>query len=649
MAKDPYPSVKFTEETRLTAIANTLSSFGASTGRFQRGTVGKGILINDIPEFTRFFGEPTEGLSNFSDWYTISNFLNYTAGCYVTRVTNGTSLNAGLVFHNGSTSAIGAFSEIKDGYDMSNVTDITNTGINIVAKNPGTWGNALKVSMVMEADLALGLDASTEWDGLYYDNEITLDLSAAAGTLAVGEYAMTEFFNDTTKVKTYLTGLVTAVTTGPDTVTIAYNGTALAYTGAPNTYKLQPQTTTWTGVATVDITATSAVTVLNYGTVMGNFNENLETNDIAIVVYETDTNGIDQVVETHIVSTVENTKGADGKNKFTDDWLEKNSNYISSVTAGTPIYLSVGVPASLALGDDGGALTAGDIIIAQDEVYKDPTNVQFAFLMDGAWAGNTTVMNNIINIMEFRKDSFGVLSSGTAITTSNPITYETEIKAMREALTDSDYYAFYNTYKIQFDPFTGKNISVPFSGDIAGMMARGDLLGEVWLPPAGFNRGGLKDVVKLPIAVSKTLQGELHLKQINVIIEDKKIGGFFVNSQKTGTGRATPMADINIRRLFTYMEINSVEHLNNYLWEFNDVTTRDAVNSLLTNFIAGIKAKQGVVEFKIVVDETNNPQAIIDTNQLIINVFVKPTKAIHNIAVRFTATRSDAKFEELTA
>jgi len=648
-----YPAVKFEERDFTLSITPTVSSIGAMVGRFQRGPIGKATLISNKAELIEIFGLPTTALDNLADWYTVKNFLNYTSGILVLRVADSTAMNAGKTFNDGSASAIDAFAQIPDGYDMSGVSDITNSGINIVAKYPGTYGNNISVSLVFEDDLRMGLTDSgsaPEWDGKYYDKRVQFTIDSASGA-AVGEYVITEYYNDTTKQKSYTVGLVLAVDEAGSTKTIdiAFNGDDPPTPGSSDTYKLN-NGQSWDDSGAVTISNSGSVTVLNFNTIMNYFNEELDTDQYAIVVFEDDKDGNAQFKEKHIVSLTSTDKDFNGRSIYIEDWLEQNSAYISAVynDDSNTANGSVGTATKLAGGLDGSALTAGDIILAMDPVYRDK-QLEFGYLIDGAWAGNVTVMNNIISIVEQRLDNFAILSCGTGVSVSSDADFKSDVQTMRESLSDSSYYHFTGKFKIQFDPYTGKNFNCPISGDIAGIFARTDILGEIWLPPAGYNYGEIQNIVKLPINESKTTQGIFYKKQINLVIQDKKFGGYFLMSQKTGTGRPTAFSDVNIRKLFTYTENNILNFLKTYLWEFNDTITREIISSRINNFLATIQAKEGIVEYSVICDETNNTDDIIASNILIVDILIKPSKAIHNIHIRFTATNKDATALELNA
>ena len=650
MAKDLYPSVKFSETDFSNTIRSQASSLGAMCGRFQKGPVGRAVLLSDKNDLITNFGLPEKigagtAFDNLEDWYNAFNFLNYASGLYVCRIESTTSANAGKNFDDTATD-LTANPYIPDGFDMENYyTTMSGTnyvGLNIVAKNPGTWGNTVSVAFALEEDLRYDL-TSTQWDSTYYDNTVVLTLGTAIASLtAIGTSA--------TYVSTYggASGLVVAVADSGRTLTVAYNDTAFSAGSGANNINVGA---TYSATGARTITGSGTITVTNYATFMANFSEMLQANEIALIVYNNDA-----IVEKHIVSTTTTAKTYNNQAMYVDYYLEANSNYISAYyNTDTTVAL---VSQTTAVDLTGGTLAAQALITnalvntAMDSQYKPKDKLKFNFLFDGSYT-NSTVQNNIVSIVEARKDCFGIASVGITMPVTSEAnamdTASTGLIARREALTASTFVAFYGNYKYQYDMYSGRTFKCSLSGDVAGIYARNDLLTNPWWAPSGYNRGDLKNVVKLAMNFSKTNQGVQHSRQINLVIYDRKIGGYYLMSQKTATGRPSAFSDINVRRLFTYCENAITNSIKVYQWEFNDAITRSNISSSITGFMSGVKSNRGVYDFKVVCDESNNTPAIIDSNQLLVDVMIKPARAIAWITSRFIATRTDANFEELVS
>ena len=634
MSKDLYPNVKFQEIDLSTFVRSNASSIGGTVGRFEKGPVGRAVLVSDKNDLLENFGIPRDGtFNNLQDWYTVNNFLAYAAGIYVVRAENEASLNSGKNFDDTATD-LSSNIYVGDGFDMSSVSGLTDTGLNIIGKNPGTWGNYIKVGMALYADI-------TEDDGYYYDNEVVVTVGTLITDLAVNDYVIAE---------NGATGLVTAIGGVSDVeITVHYNGTA--FVPLDNIHEGQTYSASDPNIQTIAAGGVGTVTVIGYETFMGNFSEQLEANQIAISIYVSDDEGTTYTIrENHIVSTVITDKTFDGKAMYVDYYLEQNSKYISSIYVSSGAALTSYTTAEVLTG---GTLDSGSVmsqsVIEWDENFKDKDALGVNILIDGSWAGNTTVMNNIIAIAEFRQDCFVVLSAGTSITVTTETLALADLEVMRNALTTSTYAGFYGNYKVQYDAYSGRNFNCSISGDIAGIFARNDILAQPWYAPSGYNRGSIQNVVKLPVTFSKTNQGTMHTKQINLIVEDKKIGGFYVLSQKTAYARPSAFGDINVRRLLTYCENSIIDAARAFQWEFNDALTRSQLQTITSNFMDSVKGKNGVYNFLAVCDTTNNTADIIDNNELYLDVFIKPTKAIGWITLRFTATRTDANFEEMVA
>jgi phage tail sheath protein FI len=647
MAKPLYPTVAFSETDLTAVVRSQSSSIGAMCGRFQKGPVGKPIMVSDKNDLLKYFGTPVKdgngtAFDNLQDWYNAYNYLGYTSGLYVCRVESTDSTNACKNF-NATASDFDSAPYVPDGTDMENyystMTGTALAGINFVAKNPGTWGNNISVKFATESDLRFGL--GTSGDTYYYDNQVTLTLGTAISTLVAMGTSATYVTSDSGA-----SGLVTAVASSGLSLTIAYNDTAFLATDSINV----GQTYSASGAQT--ITGTTAVTVNGYYTFMQNFDEKLQENEIAITVLYNDA-----VVENHIVSTTVTAKNNYNQAMYIDYWLEQNSQYISAYY-NTETTVNLASQANTAVDLTGGTLAAQSAITsalvnaAMDAQYLPKDKYGINLLFDGSFT-NSTVQNNIVSICESRKDCFGILSVGVTM----PVTTEaaaidtasTGLIARREAITTSTYAAFYGNFKYQYDMYSGRTFKCSVSGDIAGIYSRNDLLSNPWWAPAGYNRGSLNNVVKLGMVFSKTNQGTLHSKQINIINFNKREGGYYIMSQKTCTGRPSAFGDINVRRLFTYCENAIVNTGKVFQWEFNDEITRSNFSAIVNNFLNTVKSRRGCYDFKVVCDETNNTADIIDDNQLIMDVYMKPSKAIAWITARFTATRTDADFDELVS
>lgn len=655
MSKDTFPSIKFSE-TDLTAVVRSQSSnAGALVGRFQKGPVGKPVLLTDKGDLISNFGIAVNNgttMNNLEDWYSAANFLGYSAGLYVCRAEPVTSRNAGKNFSGTATSFAsltgGTAVYVPDGRDMelyySTMSGTGYAGLNIIAKNPGDWGNSVSVKLATEEDLRFNMAAAI-WDTYYYDYKVTLTLDAAmTGLTAHGGTSATYATSENG-----ITGLVVSVAGGGTSVTLAYNGANVFSTAAGSgNLKLG---STYSSSGDAGISAVGTVEEVKFKDFMSNFDSALLTNEMGILVYYS---GV--LKEVHKVSVTSTAKNSYNQSIYVDNWLEQNSQLVSayyntSLAANLGYYTASAV--SLAEGSlaPQSSMTPGLVISAMDDNFRDKSIYKFGFLFDGKYAYSSLVQNNIIAICESRKDCFGILSVGVTM----PVTSEsaaidtasTGLTARRNALTSTTYAAFYGNFKWQFDGYTGKMFKCSVSGDIAGIYARNDLLSNPWWAPAGYNRGGIQNIEKLGINFSKANQGVLNMKQVNLVCYDQREGGYYIMTQKTLTGRPSAYSDINVRRLFTYCENAVIDAARAFQWEFNDVLTRGNFSAIVSNFLSTVKSGRGLYDYRVICDTSNNTPDIIDNNQMIMDVFVKPSKAITWITARFNATRTDANFEEL--
>ena len=651
MSKTLYPGISFSE-TDLTAVVRTqVSNLGAMCGRFQMGPVGTPVLVADKNDLITNFGIPISNgtnSNNLEDWHNAANYLGYASGLYICRVESPLSKNAAINFNGSSSYAFtvltgGTAVYIPDGADMdlyySTMSGTGWAGLNIVAKNPGVWGNDLSVGLVPENELRFN-NAPAYFDGYYYNYKQNLTLSGNVGGLvAIGSTA--QYLTDASSQ----TGYIVEVAGNGTSVTVAYNSATF---GSGVSINLG-QTYAASGAKIID--AIGAITTLGFNTFMGDFDIALGTNEVAISVYYKDV-----LKETHIVSVTSTAVNNYKQSTYVDNWLEQNSGLISAYY-NTGLAFNLGyytTVVDLLSGTLANAsyITDALVVSAMDNAFRDKNKYPIAYLFDGGFT-TTTVQNNIVSIIEARKDCFGITSVGKTMPTTSQTaaidTATTGLKARRAAITASTYAAFYGNFKWQNDPYTGKPFKCSISGDVAGIYARNDLLTNPWWAPSGYNRGGINNVIKLGMNFSKVNQGILHTNQINLVNYDQREGGYYLMSQKTLTGRPSAFSDINVRRLFTYCESAITNAAKAFQWEFNDNITRNNFSSIVNNFLGTVKSRRGLYDFLVVCDTTNNTPDIIDTNQLIMDVYIKPARAIAWITINFTAVRTDASFSELVS
>ena len=313
-------------------------------------------------------------------------------------------------------------------------------------------------------------------------------------------------------------------------------------------------------------------------------------------------------------------------------------------------------------GDSTGALNAtlGDLSSAYD-LFENTDNYEVDFLLMGS-ANHTeldaqALANKLISVAELRKDALAFISPyrGTAITDT---TDNTAVNIRSDAdITDnvisfyapvssSSYAVFDSGYKYMFDRFSNTFRYVPLNGDIAGLCARNDANNFPWFSPAGTNRGAILNAVKLAYNPSKIQRDRLYSNRVNPVIFSPG-AGIVLFGDKTGLAKASAFDRVNVRRLFVYLEDAISAAAKDQLFEFNDEITRTNFVNIVEPFLRDVQSKRGITDFVVICDETNNTAAVIDNNEFIAEIFIKPARSINFIGLTFVATRTGVSFEEV--
>ena len=210
------------------------------------------------------------------------------------------------------------------------------------------------------------------------------------------------------------------------------------------------------------------------------------------------------------------------------------------------------------------------------------------------------------------------------------------------------YSAVYGNLKYRFDKYNDVNRWVPLSGDIAGLYAETDINNDPWFAPAGLNRGIIRNVIKLAFNPNKATRDSLYVNSINPVITVVGEGTGIVFGQKTATSVASAADRVNVRRLLITIEKALATSLRPFLFEPNDTETRDRIKGLINPYLSEIRSRRGLFDFLVVCDSTNNTSFIIDQNQLVVDVYVKPTKTAEFIQVNVIVTNTGTDFSEIS-
>lgn len=356
-----------------------------------------------------------------------------------------------------------------------------------------------------------------------------------------------------------------------------------------------------------------------------------------------DKDNLNIALETWVLSREQGKKDGYGNNIYLEERL-KASAYVYAVdnlTIADNILPKTNTsPIQLGGGDDGNAVTDSQMIAAADK-FSNVDDVSITVIMDGGWA-TPAYQIELINICEGRKDCFAILSIPYAKEAAAAYINE-QIDYRKNILNVNSYYGgLYSGWVKVFDRFNGRDIYVAPDGFVGAAISFSALNYEIWYPPAGFRRGNVR---ALDLRRRYTLgeRNALYDAGINPL-RFAPGKGIAIFGQKTLQTTPTALDRINVVLLLIVIQPAIAAILDDFIFEFNDTATRNAVSAIITSYMESIKAARGVQDFLVVVDETNNTPTIIDQNKLVVDLYIKPNRAAEFIDFTTIITPSGVSF-----
>jgi phage tail sheath protein FI len=644
MAFQVSPGVLVQEKDLSRIIPAVSTSIGAFAGQFARGPVDEIVAISSEQELVDTFGKPDS--TNFEYFFSAANFLQYSNALRVVRAQNTSLTNA-------NTSGSSILVKNIDDYEQNYATGQANA-ITFTAKTAGTWGNNL---LVATCPSATAFEATTtvsqqvdQADVAVGDTSITMD-SDATTYLNVGdiiEFSTTGAGVDFTSGEKYR---LTAVAATSISLVQHPRGSGGVQTAIADDARIKRR---WRYYDTVDgAPGTSAWASDRSGS----------GDEIHVVVIDED-GGISGTPGAVIETFSKVSKAADAKTPQGDTnyyptviknksqyiyWTDHNSsgtNWGSNATGVTFTAVNTPTSESFTAGADGSTVTAGQLKTAYEK-FSDAETVDVGLIITGP-SGSATHVDNLITIAEERKDAivFASPQRSDVVNITNSNTQTTNVTGFFDSVRSSSYVVFDSGYKYCYDRYNDVYRFVPLNGDIAGLAARTDLVADAWYSPAGFNRGIIRGAVKLAYNPTKAQRDQLYPKRVNPVATFPGQGTVLFGD-KTGLSSPSAFDRINVRRLFITLEKAISTASKFQLFEFNDEFTRANFRNIVEPFLREVQGRRGITDFLVVCDETNNTGEVIDRNEFIAEIFVKPTRSINFITLQFIATRTGVAFEEV--
>jgi hypothetical protein len=363
------------------------------------------------------------------------------------------------------------------------------------------------------------------------------------------------------------------------------------------------------------------------------------------------------------VSKASDAKKSDGTNNYyknvinaRSEWiywmdhLPAGTNWGTTAASKTFVTITPASTVSLSGGTDDFAVTEGEKQSAF-ALFANAEQYDISLVMLGK-ASAATAQYVISNICETRLDCIALISpentsTGDVIIGSTS-TEITAITTYRDALSSTSYAVLDSGYKYQYDRYNDVYRYVPLNGDVGGLCARTDFTNDPWFSPGGLNRGQIKNVVRLAVTPTKTQRDTLYKKGVNPVVTFPGEGTVLFGD-KTLLAKPSAFDRINVRRLFIVMEKAIATAAKFQLFEFNDGFTRAQFKNLVEPFLRDVQGRRGITDFVVKCDESNNTGEVIDRNEFVADIFVKPNRSINFITLNFVAARSAINFSEIGA
>ena len=252
----------------------------------------------------------------------------------------------------------------------------------------------------------------------------------------------------------------------------------------------------------------------------------------------------------------------------------------------------------------------------------------------------------IDNIADVRRDCVVFASPPKYSVVSNAGSETTDVVSFRDSVTSSSYGVLDSGYKYQYDKYSDVYRWIPLNGDTAGLCVRTDTDRDPWFSPAGFNRGQIKNIIKLAYNPSKAHRDTLYKNGVNPVVAFPG-QGTILYGDKTLQAKPSAFDRINVRRLFITLEKAIATAAQFTLFEFNDEFTRAQFRNLVEPFLRDVQGRRGIYDFKVICDNTNNTGEVIDRNEFVGDIYIKPAKSINFIQLNFVAVKTGVEFSEV--
>ena len=668
MAFQVSPGVNITEKDLTNVIPAVATTNAGVAGLFRWGPVGKRITVDGEQNLVDLFGEPTTDNTYAEYFWTAANYLGYGNNLQVVRVAATTAYNA--------TSTGTTAGQIKNKDDFDDGVPAALAHDHWISRYPGALGNSLQVKLYDGSSKILsGITAGSGYTGDAGARTVD-NLSSSSPPLAGDD-----------RIMVFNTQLATAIEKGDS---IVFSGgqdrtvrTAVASGGATAAILFDPPLEAdLTGGITFSVKTkhmSSSIQAGDASTTAFASDRGAVGDEVHILILDEDgdwTGVSGSVLEKfESLSYAGNGKDANGAANYYKTVINEQSRYVWANNLVTTAQGTVGADASSGVTWGAGATTSfsltggangttsaneAQLFVQGYSEFQDAETVDCSLLLGGPAEG--TVSTLLVDLCDKRKDCVAFLSPPRAAVVNktasaaqgNVRDYRLGLNAENGSIDyssnnlnkSSSYAVLDSGWKYQYDKYNDRYMWIPLNADIAGCAAKTELEYDAWFPPAGFTRGQIRGVVRLSYNPRQAHRDNLYQDQINPVVSFPG-EGVVLFGDKTMQTKPSAFDRINVRRLFIILEKAIATAAKYQLFELNDRFTRAQFKSMVEPFLRDIQSRRGITDYKVVCDDSNNPGSVIDRNEFVCDIFVKPARSINYIQLNFIATRTGVDFSEV--
>ena len=672
------PGVEVNEIDLTNIIPAQATSIGAFAGFFKWGPTDTIVNVGSEKDLARIFGSPTEAGELENSFFTAASFLKYGNSLKVVRANVTGSLNSRNDVYNSSN--------VKQSRGTSNTTNVSSLenlatvnvetltittqrnsttndiGYTRFPKNAESAFTIISAGQVMPvgtyvksgaenivvATERLSVISEIGYTREYIPAVAAVNITATGQTMPVGTYV---------KLGDSVRAIGRYVGTSGDAIKAYFVKSDTVLNSLPSNIRTSlsftPSTTDWAKNLSTQVSnpldEVSIFIVDSTGQISGNQGEILER-------YEG-------------LSLAKNAKNEFNQTNYWVEVINARSNFIYALEWSTDVtltttsnsstafpfpYLSSDNSLTFSEGSNGSSSNfTGSVISGSLELFNDAESVDINLLFahnfnEDSYIETKIVDNKLFEIVESRRDCVAFVSAPIKLSglSSDSAKLSAVDNKFNSFGSSSSYVVFDSSPVYMYNRYRDSYVWVAACGHMAGLCAKTDRLAAPWFSPAGFNRGALLGVTKLAYNPKAIDRDELYSNSINCICSIPG-QGIVLYGDKTSLKKPSAFDRINVRRLFVTIEKAIATASKFQLFELNDEFTRASFRNAVNPYLRDVQGRRGIIDFRVICDETNNTSEVIDSNRFVGTIYIKPSRSINFITLNFVATRTGVSFEEI--